>query len=72
MVKKSASYQQAHRRKIATGLMIVGILLVAIAAIITIMFIQPTDFKSEYKKRQLSDCLKTTTDKEVCSNKYSD
>ena len=61
-----------QRRKLAVGSMIIGITLLILSASINLLFIVPSDFKSQFRSRQLDDCLKTSTPEVVCYDKFGD
>jgi hypothetical protein len=67
------SFKNKHRLNkggVALIAMLLGIFLVILSAVLNLIYIRPTNFKTEYKKRQLSDCLRTTTSEDTCYNKF--
>jgi hypothetical protein len=70
MKNKVAKNAAAKRIKLAKMLLYSGILLVVISALMSVFFIQPTDFKQRFKKQQLQDCLATSTPAQECQNKF--
>jgi len=51
--------------------LVAGAVLFAIALFINLTYIQPTNFKAQYRQRQLADCLTTTTSKVICQEHFA-
>lgn len=59
-------------RKYGLVFLSLGILLMAIALFINVMYIRPTNFKAQFRERQLQACLKTSTDAAVCRRNFAE
>lgn len=71
MTKKTIQMKhQKQRRQFAIGSMIIGISLLILSAVINVIFIVPSDFKSQFRDQQLDDCLMTSTAQAVCYDKF--
>ena len=70
-MKKSHKKIQEYR-KLAKISMFVGLSLLIISTAISFIFIKPSNFKDEFRKRQLGDCLNTETDSETCYKKFGE
>jgi len=66
----STHHRKIERQRLASGMLIIGVGLVLVSAVISVLFIRPTNFKSEYQKRKLNDCLKTATNPVICQQKF--
>lgn len=70
---KKANHSKKHieqRRKLASIMMFTGIGLIFTSTVISFLFIRPTDFKTQYRERQLTDCLTAGTEPRTCQSKF--
>lgn len=70
-MKKVTQHHIKQRRKIAIISMLAGLSLLLVSVVISFVFIQPTDFKQQFREQQLQDCYITDTSAEICNEKFS-
>jgi len=72
---KKSNHSKKHilqRRPFAFIMISIGLGLILASTVISFIFISPTDFKSQYRERQLIDCLAIDTEPKTCQSKFGD
>jgi hypothetical protein len=68
--KETSAIMRLPARRYGFIFFYLGLVLIAVALFINLVYIRPTNFKAQFKARQLTACLKTSTSSIACHKHF--